>query len=171
MKKKNQTTLGNWKSSFFILFCFLINILKLFMSPSGKPGCFPHPRSPNTAFFLRCPGKQPLYPPAKFSVEMSLLFSKVILCCERSKEKKWSWTRLALIGSQSPNFTIKTHNDAFTEEAATAAVFKTVINRVSWILYLQQRHLLKERKVAKILWALFFFLFYLFIYFNVFIGV
>lgn len=68
-----------------------------------------------------------------------------------AKEKKKKLNKPSLIGSQSPNFTIKTHSDAFTEEAATAAVFKTVINRVPWILYLQQRHLLKERKVAKIL--------------------
>lgn len=73
---------------YFVLFCFLINILKLFMSLTGEPGCFPHTRPPHPASFLRCPRKQPLYPPAKFSVEMSLLFSEVTLCCERSKEKK-----------------------------------------------------------------------------------
>lgn len=50
-----------------------------------------------------------------------------------AKEKKKSWTRLASTGIQAPNFAIKTHSDAFTEEDATAAVFKRVINRVRWM--------------------------------------
>lgn len=96
------------------------------MSPSGEPGCFPHPRPPSIVFFFRCPGKQPLYPPAKFSVEMSLFFSKVTLHCKRSegKKKKIKLNRLASTGIQPPNFMIKTHSDAFIEEDATVAAFE-----------------------------------------------
>lgn len=126
--------MGNWKILHFYLVLFFNKYSEAFYFPAGKSGCFPHPRLPNTFFFLRCPGKQPLYPPAKFSAEMSLLFSRVALCCEWSKgKKKISWTRLASTGSRSPNFTTKTHSDAFTEEDATEAVFKRVINRVPWM--------------------------------------
>ena len=104
--KWNKTLWGTEKSSIFILFCFFNKHSEAFYFLAGKSGCFPHPRLRNTFFFLRCPGKQPLYPPAKFSAEMSLLFSRVALCCERSKgKKKLSWTRLASTGSVS-----KLHN-------------------------------------------------------------
>lgn len=107
-----------------MLFCVLINIRSISCFSVESQAVFLTPRPPNTAAFLRCPGSNPLYPPAMFLVEMSLLFSKVTLYCEGSKEKRESLTRLGSLGIQAPKFTIKTHCDAFTEEVAAETVFR-----------------------------------------------
>lgn len=114
----------------FCFFCVLINIRSILCFSVEIQAVFLTPGLPVLMPSSDVLGSNPFYPPAKFLVEMSLLFSKVTLYCERSNEKRESWTRLASVGIQAPKFTVKTHRDAFTEEDATETVFR-VIYRVA----------------------------------------
>ena len=64
---------------------------------------------------------------------MSLLFSRVALYCERSKEKKIKLNKASFHRKTVSKLHDKTHSDAFTEEDAIEAVFKRIINRVPWM--------------------------------------
>ena len=132
--KWNKTLWGTEKSSFFILFCFLINILKLFISPLESQAVFFTPGFPILSSSSDVLGSNPFTLLPSSQLKCHCCFPELLYVAKGVKgKKKLSWTRLASTGSRSPNFATKTHSDAFTEEDATEAVFKRVINRVPWM--------------------------------------
>ena len=86
--KWNKTLWGTEKYSIFILFCFLINILKLFISPLESQAVFLTPGFPILSSSSDVLGSNPFTLLPSSQAEMSLLFSRVALRCEWSKGKK-----------------------------------------------------------------------------------